>query len=178
MSSDPEFTGKPLAPPAVNADPYAEPTLLDPYPFHQALRETGTVTYLPQYDVYAVGRYDEVKLVMSDWQRFSSVAGIGLIDRRDPESDKLRKTSPNDRGGPTGAHQDARRHAEAAFAARDPWLARALRPGGHEDRRSRLCRQRAARCGARPCGGDGLHGHSGIPGPGRAAQAPAGHRGR
>ena len=31
---------------------------------------------------------------MSDWQRSSSVAGIGLIDRRDPESDKLRKTSP------------------------------------------------------------------------------------
>ncbi|WP_143684760.1 cytochrome P450 [Variovorax sp. KK3] len=81
-------------PPHLHIDPYAVETLLDPYPFHQALRDTSAVVWLPQYEVYAVGRHADVAVVMKDYERFSSIAGIGLIDKRDPESEKLRKTSP------------------------------------------------------------------------------------
>lgn len=81
-------------PVVMDHDPYSETTLLNPYPFHEALREAGPVVRLSKYDVYAVGRYDEVKTIMSDFGRFSSVAGIGLVDRRDPETEKFRITSP------------------------------------------------------------------------------------
>jgi len=81
-------------PPVLDLDPYSEESLLDPYPFHEALREAGPVVWLSKYNVYAVGRHKDVKTVMNDYDRFSSVAGIGLVDRRQPGLEKFRTTSP------------------------------------------------------------------------------------
>jgi cytochrome P450 len=74
----------PLAPPVSDLDPYALDTLRSPYRFHAALREAGPVVYLAKYGVYAVGRYQEAALVLSDWARFSNAAGIGIQDIRKP----------------------------------------------------------------------------------------------
>ncbi len=70
--------------PRLEADPFDLPNILSPYGFHEQLRETGAVTYIEQYDSYAVGRYDEVREVLSDWESFTSTAGAGLSDIRKP----------------------------------------------------------------------------------------------
>lgn len=58
--------------------------LLDPYPFHEALRNAGPVAQLAAHDVYAVGRYEEAITVFTDHARFSTTGGIGLADARKP----------------------------------------------------------------------------------------------
>jgi cytochrome P450 len=73
-----------LAPLSLDVDPYATEVLLDPYPFHEQLREAGPVVHLAAHDVYAVGRYAEALTVFTDWKRFSTTGGIGLADARKP----------------------------------------------------------------------------------------------
>jgi 4-methoxybenzoate monooxygenase (O-demethylating) len=70
--------------PKLDADPFALDVVIAPYAFHEQLRETGTVAYIEQYDSYAVGRHDEVKRVLEDWESFTSTAGAGLSDIRKP----------------------------------------------------------------------------------------------
>ncbi|MEX0407422.1 cytochrome P450 [Aquibium sp. LZ166] len=72
------------APPVLDVDPFSDENIADPTAFHTALRETGPVVFIEKYDMYAVGRYDEVKTVMSDYQRFTSTGGIGMSDIRKP----------------------------------------------------------------------------------------------
>ncbi|PMS30114.1 hypothetical protein B0G57_14018 [Trinickia symbiotica] len=94
MFSQSSATANAAPPPALDLDPYAEDTIRNPYPFRAALRNAAPVVRLTKYGVYAVARYDDVKTVIVDHDRFSVAAGIGLIDRRDPESSKFRKPSP------------------------------------------------------------------------------------
>jgi 4-methoxybenzoate monooxygenase (O-demethylating) len=64
------------------ADPFSDDVLGNPLPFHRDLRDAGPVAYLERYDVYAMGRYDEVHAALVDWQRFQSGAGVGLSNFR------------------------------------------------------------------------------------------------
>ncbi|MEO3825580.1 cytochrome P450 [Actinomadura sp. B10D3] len=48
------------APPAIDADPFGHEALEDPLPLHSRLRDAGPVTYLTRYDVFALGRYEQV----------------------------------------------------------------------------------------------------------------------
>ncbi len=66
--------------PVLDQDPFTPAALVDPYPFHEALRATGPVTWLAPYGVWAVGRFAEVRAVLSDWQTFCSSAGVGLVN--------------------------------------------------------------------------------------------------
>nr|WP_255426314.1 cytochrome P450 [Pseudonocardia sp. C8] len=52
----------------------------DPVPFHRWLREAGPVARLSRYDVDALGRDEQVRAALSDWQTFRSGAGVGLAD--------------------------------------------------------------------------------------------------
>lgn len=79
-------------PPELNIDPFAPDILADPYAYHEALREIGAVAKLRDYDAYIVGRYDEVITVSSDYNLFTSSAGMGLTDIRKPGA--WRKASP------------------------------------------------------------------------------------
>jgi cytochrome P450 len=78
--STPVFTEAP----ALDIDPFTEAVLADPYPFHELLRDTGPVVRLTTYDIYATGRYDEVKTVLADHERFMTSAGTGMYDLRKP----------------------------------------------------------------------------------------------
>lgn len=73
-----------IAPPSLDIDPYSTDVLLDPYPFHDTLRDVGPVAHVAAHDVYAVGRYDEAVFVFTDHRRFSTTGGIGLADARKP----------------------------------------------------------------------------------------------
>ncbi|MDR5651492.1 cytochrome P450 [Ruixingdingia sedimenti] len=70
--------------PVLDLDPYALDTLREPWGFHAALRDTGPVVWIPKYDMYAVGRHDELRQVMSDYRRFTTTGGIGMSDIRKP----------------------------------------------------------------------------------------------
>jgi cytochrome P450 len=68
--------------PTIDVDPYAMEVLTDPYPFHHELREAGPVVWLEPHGVWATGRYEQVRAVLTDWETFISGAGTGLIDVR------------------------------------------------------------------------------------------------
>jgi 4-methoxybenzoate monooxygenase (O-demethylating) len=70
--------------PVLDADPFAMDVLRSPYKFHEMVREIGPVSFIEMYGTYAVGRYDEVRIVQSDWENFTSTAGAGLTDIRKP----------------------------------------------------------------------------------------------
>ena len=71
-----------LVRPSSSIDPFSDTYILDPYPFHEELRETGPVVWLEKLNVLAVSRYVEVRSVLTDWQRFCSSGGVGLSNFR------------------------------------------------------------------------------------------------
>jgi cytochrome P450 len=68
--------------PVSDVDPFSYDVLEDPLPFQADLRSAGPVVYLEKYDVYAMGRYNEVHAALTDWQTFQSAAGVGLSNFR------------------------------------------------------------------------------------------------
>ncbi len=66
--------------PTLDIDPYCQAFFDDPYPAHAAMRDAGSVVYLPRYNIYAVARYDEVRAVLLDWGSYASARGVGLSD--------------------------------------------------------------------------------------------------
>jgi cytochrome P450 len=66
--------------PILNIDPFSAETLANPRPYQQALREAGPVVWLSHYGFYAVGGYEEVAAVLSDWKTFTSARGVGTTD--------------------------------------------------------------------------------------------------
>src|SRR6195256_7006211 len=70
----------PLGIPGLDIDPFAIEFFENPFPAHEALREAGAVVHLDKWNVYAVARYAEVHLVLTDPLTFCSSRGVGLSD--------------------------------------------------------------------------------------------------
>src|SRR5262252_11047336 len=68
--------------PVSSLDPFADDFLTVPYPFYAELREAGPVVWLERYGLWACARHAEVQVALSDWQTFSSAAGVGIDDFR------------------------------------------------------------------------------------------------
>ena len=66
--------------PELDIDPYDEKSLLDPYPMHEQIRESGPVVWLEKYQVFACGRHQEVHTILNNWETFISSAGVGLTN--------------------------------------------------------------------------------------------------
>ncbi|MDE2362576.1 MAG: cytochrome P450 [Hyphomicrobiales bacterium] len=66
--------------PIVQSDPFTREFMDDPYPGFAAMRAAGPVLWSPQYGCYIVARHDDVQRVLSEWQTFSSAAGVGLAN--------------------------------------------------------------------------------------------------
>jgi len=66
--------------PIWDVDPYDEAILAAPEAFYAELRAIGPFAYIPKYAILACGRYDEVKEVFGDHERFVSSRGVGLVD--------------------------------------------------------------------------------------------------
>jgi cytochrome P450 len=82
-SNDPGGSGsEKAAVSALDKDPYLTEYLIDPYTFHEELREAGPVAWLEAYGVWGTGRHEHVRGVLTDWRTFMSGAGVGLIDLR------------------------------------------------------------------------------------------------
>lgn len=63
-------------------DPFSRDFLLDPYPHHEALRETASVVWLARYGIWGIARHEQVHATLNDWRKFCSSAGVGLSDFR------------------------------------------------------------------------------------------------
>ncbi len=61
-------------------DLFSDEALHDPYPFYKELRDLGPAAYLRQHGVYYLGRYDQVREALRDWQTYSAAQGAGLND--------------------------------------------------------------------------------------------------
>jgi 4-methoxybenzoate monooxygenase (O-demethylating) len=68
--------------PVSSLDPFADDFLAAPYPFYAELREAGPAVWLEHYGLWACARHAEVQATLSDWQTFSSAAGVGIDDFR------------------------------------------------------------------------------------------------
>lgn len=66
--------------PVWDIDPYSMAVLTDLESWYAGLRERGPLVWLSRYGCWAVGNYDEVRTVFSDWKRFCSSRGVGLSD--------------------------------------------------------------------------------------------------
>lgn len=63
-------------------DPFSSDFLRDPYPFHEQLRELGSVVWLEKWGVWVVARYEQVHAVLSDWRTYCSGAGVGIVNQK------------------------------------------------------------------------------------------------
>ena len=68
--------------PVSSLDPFADDFLAAPYPFYAELREAGPAVWLERYGLWTCARHAEVQAALSDWQTFSSAAGVGIDDFR------------------------------------------------------------------------------------------------
>lgn len=68
--------------PTSDVDPFSHEVLESPTGFQAELRDAGPVVYLTRYDVYALGRYEQVHAALINWQAFQSAAGVGLSNFR------------------------------------------------------------------------------------------------
>src|SRR5436309_15641673 len=66
--------------PTSQLDLWSTEVLLDPWEEFRTIRDTAPVVYLERYDVYAVGRYRDVRGVLRDWQTFTSADGVAFND--------------------------------------------------------------------------------------------------
>jgi cytochrome P450 len=63
---------------AIYYDPYDIEIDLDPYPVWQRMREEAPLYYNDEHDFYALSRYADVELGLSDWETYSSARGTLL----------------------------------------------------------------------------------------------------
>ena len=59
-------------------DLFSDGALEDPYPLYRELRDIGPAAWLTRHDCWFIGRHEDVRRALGDWQTFSSAKGIGL----------------------------------------------------------------------------------------------------
>src|SRR3954468_17970943 len=66
--------------PTSDLDLWSSEVLIDPWDHFRTIRDTAPAVYLERYEVYAVGRYRDVRGVLRDWQTFTSADGVAFND--------------------------------------------------------------------------------------------------
>ncbi len=68
--------------PVSPVDPFGDEFLAAPYPFYADLRDAGPIVWLERYGLWTCARHAEVQAALTDWETFSSAAGVGIDDFR------------------------------------------------------------------------------------------------
>lgn len=66
--------------PASDIDPFTEENIRDPYGWSAPLRDAGPLVWMTKYDLWATGRYDLAKEILTDWKTYCSSGGVGLTN--------------------------------------------------------------------------------------------------
>ena len=61
-----------------NLDLFSDASLEEPFPLYQRLRDVGPAAYLGRHECWFIGRYQELRRALGNWQTYSSAHGIGL----------------------------------------------------------------------------------------------------
>ena len=61
-----------------DVDLFCDAALENPYPIYQQLRDMGPAAYLERHECWFIGRHEQVRVALSDWQTYSSARGVGL----------------------------------------------------------------------------------------------------
>ncbi|MCC6826811.1 MAG: cytochrome P450 [Novosphingobium sp.] len=61
-------------------DPFSEEFRADPFSHYARLRALGPVVWLEKHDIWVVHHHEQVKQVLTDWQRFSNAGGGGITN--------------------------------------------------------------------------------------------------
>ncbi len=123
--------------PVSGIDPFAMSSILDPFSYHEELREAGPLVWLDKWRIYATGRYDECIAITSDPATYCSSGGVGytnffrekpwrppslLLEADPPEHTRRRAvvgrilSAPNLRHLRAGFEQDANRLIDRVLA--------------------------------------------------------------
>jgi hypothetical protein len=76
-----------IEPPLLDLDPYSMEVLSNPLPFYREVLAAGPVVRIVKYGIYGVGRYEELREVVTDYTRFTAESGVGITDARQPGFD-------------------------------------------------------------------------------------------
>jgi cytochrome P450 len=121
-------------------DPFSVEVMTDPYPVYRELRAGGPVVALPEYDAFALTRFDDVWRVLTDRDRFSIFEGPvfhreALLRHHDgPPDPAVAKPVP------TFSMLDPPVHTQLRQAMLGPFRPRAVAP--MEDTVRRFARER------------------------------------
>jgi cytochrome P450 len=110
--------------PAVAYDPFSPDVMRDPYPIYRELRASHRAYPLPEYDAWALTRFDDVWQVLADRGRFSIVEGPVFARPRLLRHNDGPPTPPPLRPVPSFAMVDAPLHTSLRRAMLAPF-----RPG-------------------------------------------------
>lgn len=86
------MTSDVTSPAVMDFDPFSMEVLTDPEPYDVKALAAGPVLYFPQYDLYALARHKHVRAAFSDWRRFCSGYGTGIVHTGKKEN--WRRQSP------------------------------------------------------------------------------------
>lgn len=67
-----------MSAPAYDVDLYDDAALAAPHTIYRTIRDLGPVVRLPRHDLWAVGRFADVRTVLRDHATFSSAHGVGV----------------------------------------------------------------------------------------------------
>jgi cytochrome P450 len=66
--------------PTSGLDLWSSEVLLDPWEHFRTIRDAAPAVYIEPYEVYAVGRFRDVRALLRDWQTFTSADGVAFND--------------------------------------------------------------------------------------------------
>lgn len=66
--------------PVSDWDPFSDEALADPFSAYEELRNLAPIVHLQKYDCLAVLDFTAMSEVLSDWETYSSAAGVGLAN--------------------------------------------------------------------------------------------------
>ncbi len=66
--------------PSSSIDPFSPDYILNPYPFHETLREAGPMVWMEKWSVWMAPRYAEAHAIVADPATFCSSGGVGLAN--------------------------------------------------------------------------------------------------
>lgn len=68
-------------PPSLQDDPYSDALLRDPYAFYRRVRDSAPAVWLPKRNLWAIGRYDDVRAALRSDTILVSGHGVAANDR-------------------------------------------------------------------------------------------------
>lgn len=69
-----------VKPALLDIDLFSAETRGDPYAAYGRLRDAGSVCYIERHGLYAIGRHQELRDALTNWQDFSSAGGVAMND--------------------------------------------------------------------------------------------------